>query len=117
MSVIEALLEDVSRYPRETSVQVLAGLRGSWRMESAGEKTPTLRFRVSEVVLGSAFAAAGIQPGDILESVEGGAFQGAAPLLVPLLAAARQGAAVAVGVRRGSSSLSVQVPPVFAPAS
>lgn len=115
MSVVEDLLQDLSRHSQETSVRVLSGLRGSWRVERAEPEKYALHFRVREVAAGSSFAAAGLRPGDVLERVHGEEFRGVAPLFLVLLAAARRGEPLELSVRRGADTFTVSVSPILEP--
>lgn len=108
LGLLGPLRDDTLRNPRETVVRVLGGVRGVWEIES---DNVAVVFRVTEVSRDGPFAAAGLRVDDRIRAVDEQALSSPAPLLHPLLQAARQGNAVALRVERGDSTLIVTVQP------
>ncbi len=109
-SVFDALLQDYLQHPQGTDVTVLGGLRGRVELGLGAGGSPAFAFRVSKVT-GAPFAAAGLRVGDIIAQLDGKPLGSPLPLLRPLLAAARAGTTVSFGIRRGDTTLTLDLQP------
>lgn len=117
--VIEVLLRDALAHQGDTAVSVRTGLRGQWQhstIQGARESVlPALAFQVTDVLPDSPAAASGFRAGDRIDRFGTSLLTGGAPLLEPLLTAARAAATVDLAVQRGAETLTVRLSPTVVP--
>lgn len=107
-SEINFLLQDYLKHGAEETVVILSDLNGAWTIHQGLDGKTSPAFKLDTVGKSSDFAKAGLENGDIINSVNDKTFP-TVQLWGTLLEGARSGKPVTLGVIRGKDSLKIPI--------